>query len=276
MDNCIKKKTVIELTTLLKKAENYVDTAPEGTLKCQERRGKNRAEGKVYYYRQFKDEKTGKFKKEYITKDKEKLARKLAQKAYFLKVIPLLRVGIEKGDKAIIEAQVNSLYDNLPDGRKMLVTPIWLSVEELLRRWNNESYEPYQKYKENKVHESDRGEMMRSKSEKDIANEINKYKDYLDYKYERPLIVKINGYETVFHPDITVINKKTGKIWYWEHAGKMADPGYANDFVYKMNVYMENGIFQGDNLIVTYETSSIPLNIRNMKVIVKRLCEDGI
>ena len=161
--------------------------------------------------------------------------------------------------------------DNLPDSRKVLITPVWISVKEKMRRWNNESSEPYMKYKENLIHETDRGEFVRSKSEKEIANELNYHSNRLDYKYERPLTMINHGHEEIFHPDFTVINRITGNIKYWEHAGRMDDPGYVNHFVGKMNTYIENGIFPGEDLIVTYETSCIPLNKRNIRAWIEQI-----
>ena len=91
------------------------------------------------------------------------------------------------------------------------------------------------------------------------------------YKYERPLEVIIAGHTQTTHPDFTIINIHTGKITYWEHAGRMVDAQYADDFVRKMNTYTENGLFQGNDVIVTYESMNCPLNIHNVKIIVKKL-----
>ena len=46
-----------------------------------------------------------------------------------------------------------------------------------------------------------------------------------------------------------------------------------NEFVQKMNAYIENEIIPGEDVIVTYETMNHPLNIHNVKVLVKRLLE---
>ncbi|CDD66333.1 putative uncharacterized protein [Firmicutes bacterium CAG:882] len=51
----------------------------------------------------------------------------------------------------------------------------------------------------------------------------------------------------------------------------MDDAQYADDFVRKMNTYTENGLFQGNDVILTYESMNCPLNIHNVKIIVKKL-----
>ena len=86
------------------------------------------------------------------------------------------------------------------------MVPIRISVNEKLRIWQNESYEPYQKYKENLKYETDNGETVRSKSEVIIANILAKNNEHLLYKYERPLEVVIAGHTQTIHPDFTIIN----------------------------------------------------------------------
>ena len=53
----------------------------------------------------------------------------------------------------------------------------------------------------------------------------------------------------------------------------MDDPRYSNDFVQKMNLYMENQLFQGEDVVVTYETMTNPLNIHNVKILVQNMIE---
>ena len=210
-------------------------------------------------------------KREYITKQNVQLAVDLAKKAYFQKILPSLQAGIKKGDIEHVKREIDRIYDELSIARRALIKPVWISVKEKLRRWNEEVYVQNSKYRENLIHETDRGEFVRSKSEKEIANELNRRSEMLDYKYERPLSLIVNGRAELFYPDFTVINKMTGKIRYWEHAGKMDDSKYAIHFVDKINIYMENGIFPGEDLIITYEASTIPLNSRYIKKCAERI-----
>lgn len=198
----------------------------------------------------------------------------MAQKGYYAKVKPLIEKklqALETFAQADNDEEFDNVYDMLIQERKQLVVPIRISVNEKLRIWKNESYEPYQKYQENLKYETDNGELVRSKSEVIIANILAKNSEHLLYKYERPLEVMIAGHTQTIHPDFTIINIHTGKITYWEHAGRMDDAKYADDFVKKMNIYTENGLFQGDDVIVTYETMNYPLNIHSVKMVVRRL-----
>ena len=130
------------------------------------------------------------------------------------------------------------------------------------------------KYKENLIYETENGEMVRSKSEVIIANMLRHHKKYLLYKYERPLEVVIDGKVTIIYPDFTILNCITGKIVYWEHAGRMDDVRYTTGFVQKMNIYAKNNIVTGHNLIVTYETMNYPLDIKVVKNLIEMLIND--
>lgn len=255
---------------MLNTIENYFKQAPEGRLKVQNRLGQS------YYYRQYKNVETGEFSKEYISKKDEHLIKALAQKGYYVKIKPLLEHNLHVLVEFINNYDadgVDSVYDTLNDVRKTLVNPIRISVNEELRRWNAEIYEPYNKYPENLRYETENGEMVRSKSEVIIANILYQNRKHLLYKYERPLEVKIAGITQTIHPDFTILNLHTGKICYWEHAGRMDDARYASEFVQKMNLYIANEIIPGEDVIVTYETMNFPLNIHNVKVLVKSLIE---
>ena len=141
-----------------------------------------------------------------------------------------------------------------------------------MKEWDEEIYEPYDAYSEYKIYETDRGEMVRSKSEVIIANILNQYKKHLDYKYERPLKLKDkSGKEIIIHPDFTILNKLSGKIYYYEHVGRLDETRYATDFAKKMELYTMNHIMQGKELLMTYEAAGAPLNVSCVRKIV-RMC----
>ena len=47
---------------------------------------------------------------------------------------------------------------------------------------------------------------------------------------------------------------------YWEHFGMMDDPNYVENAMQKLMLYQQNGIFPGEQLIITFETRKNPLN----------------
>lgn len=90
-----------------------------------------------------------------------------------------------------------------------------------------------------------------------------------DYKEDEIEEIYLNGIGTIY-PDFTFLSPKTGEEIYWEHNGKVDDPGYAKNMVRKILAYENNEIFQGERLILTYETEQTILNTSKIEQLVKR------
>ena len=105
------------------------------------------------------------------------------------------------------------------------------------------------------IHLTKRGELVRSKSEVIVAD--NLFDAGLRDAYERPLT--IDG--ALRFPDFTIEDEDTGITYYWEHCGMLADPGYLRRWKTKLAWYRENGILpyqdgggQRGTLVVTEDT----------------------
>ena len=57
---------------------------------------------------------------------------------------------------------------------------------------------------------------------------------------------------------------------YWEHLGMMDDPSYVEKSLQKITLYEQNGIFPGENLILTYETRKNPMNQKIIRLMIQR------
>lgn len=62
------------------------------------------------------------------------------------------------------------------------------------------------------------------------------------------------------YPDFTFLSLRTGQEIYWEHEGMMDKQEYARSAVRKIELYMKNGIYPGERLILTFETEQSMLN----------------
>lgn len=62
------------------------------------------------------------------------------------------------------------------------------------------------------------------------------------------------------YPDFTFLSPRTGQEIYWEHEGMMDKQEYARSAVRKIELYMKNGIYPGERLILTFETEQSMLN----------------
>lgn len=104
-------------------------------------------------------------------------------------------------------------------------------------------------YPENLIHNTGRGERVRSKSEVIIADTLFHYQ--IEYQYERPLRGKDN---TIQCPDFTVFCFD-GSIILWEHLGLLNNEGYRMNWESKKHWYEMNGFIIGENLFISQDTN---------------------
>ena len=132
------------------------------------------------------------------------------------------------------------------------------------QRWQSMPYRGKLSEEEQTGLFTDKGEKVRSKSEMIIANLLAK--DGVPYRYECPLELKGMG---VIYPDFTVLNIRLRKVFYWEHQGMMDDENYATKAIRREAAYQRNGFYPGDNLILTSETRKNPIDINQIRGIIK-------
>lgn len=113
---------------------------------------------------------------------------------------------------------------------------------------------------------TEKGERVRSKSEKIIADKL--YAMGIPYRYEYPITLA-NG--ICVYPDFTMLKMPERKEVYLEHLGLLDDELYLQLIWRKLNSYGENGIFIGDNLLITFESSRYPLNTKMLEGVLKRM-----
>lgn len=263
----VAKREIIKLENILAQIDVFLNNAPKGCLKWQNKNGK------TYYYHQLKLD-NNKWGREYIKKEELSLANKLAQKHYYALIKPIAKKQLEELEKLVRHYPSDDLeevYDSLCHERKELCEPLSRGVKSQLLQWYEEVFEPTTMHPENLRYETEQGEMVRSKSELIIANILYRNRGDILYKYERPLELICDGQNKTIYPDFTIINIHTGKIKYWEHAGRMDDTHYANEFVKKMNTYTSNGLVHGKDVVWTFETQSNSLDVGVVKKLVKQL-----
>lgn len=247
----------VRLDAIIQKAKEELQSVPEGYLRIS--RGKK----KPRYY-QCLDNRN----EVYISSKNEELPRQLAQKTYNCQVLKKAEVRLKQISKILedySDNEMEELYYSLGDERKKLITPIEPLWEQTVQQWLQMPYQGKEFLENTPVILTNRGMRVRSKSEKNIADYFDQHG--VPYKYECPLYLEGYG---IIYPDFTVMSSKTGKVVYWEHFGKMDDPTYARKTVKKINVYERNGFFQGEGLIMTYETEHSVLNVRTIERLVKQ------
>ena len=246
------------LENIIEKTKTRLDQAPEGRLRL------SKSHNHIQYYCCTEEKKSG----TYISKENEELAKRLAQKSYDEKVLQLANVRlaqIKKLTRDYTDDELDMIYLKEHVERKKLIKPAEPTWEQQLEEWISREYKGKDFQEGTPVILTEKGERVRSKSEKIMADYF--FRHGIQYKYECPIYLK--GIGTVY-PDFTFLSSKTGEEVYWEHNGRVDDPGYARKMVRKLNAYENNGIFPGERLILTYETEQTILNTGKIKQLIDR------
>ena len=255
------KRRYNELLLIKKSKEAALEKVPPGKIRVS-----RTMHGVQYYLRKDTSDKSGR----YVRKNETTLIKQHLQKAYDEKVLKIitaelqgLRILLQKAENAV--NKVRKAYSAYPAEVKKLITPVDVSDEDYIREWMEETYEgkPIPDYLP--FWETKRKERVRSKSELNIANALADRG--IPYKYECPL--QLSNGETVY-PDFTVLNVKKRKVLYWEHRGMMDDKEYSKGAVLRLKELMKEGLFVGEELIITEETSANPLGTNEIDAVIRR------
>lgn len=237
------------LKKIVEKTRKELLTAPEGRLRIS-KDGKS-----LRYY-----ERTDGRNEIYIPRVNKELPKQLAQKTYnqtVLKKAETRLKQIQKMAQDYSDDEIEKIYTSMHEERQRLTVPVEPIWGEKLKAWYEEAYQGKEFREGEAVILTEKGERVRSKSEKILADCF--YRRGILYKYEKPLYLK--GYGTVY-PDFTFLSRKTGQEIYWEHEGMMDKQEYAKTAVRKIECYQMNHIYPGDRLILTFETEQNTLNSR--------------
>lgn len=247
------------LEQILETTQKRAADAPQGYLRIS---GNQKW---VQFYHCMSGEKR---KGKYIPKENQDLVRRLAQKSYDEKIIRLVskRLSqIKKITKDYEDEEIENVYLKEHKKRKKLVQPVEPVWEQRIDEWEHMEYCGKEFREDVPMILTERGERVRSKSEKILADYFSRHQ--IPYKYECPLYLK--GYGTVY-PDFTFLSPRIGQEIYWEHDGRMDDPFYAQKAVRKIYAYEENGIYPGERLILTFETEKTVLDMKLAEKMIHR------
>lgn len=260
-------KKLETIQNVIKTAEKSLKNAPKGNLRIARRKN---SKGKIipqYYVITKKSDTKGR----YLPQSEIATAKKIAQRDYDKKVLELSR----KIEKILSDFLKNLPKDDVEDifadnaERRSLISPYIYSEEELRRIWEAKTYEKKQ-FSENAPEIfTEKGERVRSKSEKIIADKLNAMD--IPYRYEAPLRLKRNSASVTLHPDFTILDAKNGREIIFEHFGMMSDSEYARNAVDKINLYTNNGFYPGSNFFFTMETDTTPLNMKTFEKMLKKI-----
>ena len=252
------EERVNQLQQLKQEKEKALTKVPEGGLRICKHGSRVQ-----FYHRSV----PGDFNGVYIKEKDIELAKQLAQKDYDKKVLSSVEQelhALRKYESCCPKKSAEEIYESLHVERQKIITPIMETDAEYIQKWEQENYHGKEFQEEAPEFYTSKGERVRSKSEIIIADMLGK--EGIPYRYEYPIYLRGIGR---IYPDFTVLRVQTRQEVFWEHLGMMDDPVYLENAIKKIVAYEQNGIFPGDNLILTYETKKNVINQRLIKSMIE-------
>ena len=203
----------------------------------------------------------------YIPKSQMKVIKKIAQDNYDEKVYKRLVKEIKLVEEFLANyknTKTANVYLRMKIERQKLITPLTLQDEDFIEKWQSEEYHHKSFVTGAPEHYTGKNERVRSKSEVIIADTLAQAG--IPYKYEKPVLLG----DIYVHPDFCCLNIHTREEIFWEHFGMMDDSTYSQNACQKLHAYQEHGYYLGQNLIITWETSEIPFNKEDARLIVEK------
>ncbi len=245
------------INNMISRIDNKIRLYPAGRLRI------NRRSYGIYYY--LVDDTTDMNGRPLKDLDQQ-LISDLMQKQYLTNVLKTAikeRDYLEKLIKRYPAELPEDVYGKLCQERKDRVKPIVIPEEEFIKEWQDRPFET-KGIKDGLVRFTTmKGEEVRSKSEKIIADYL--LANNIPYKYECPL--KLPG--GIIHPDFTILRVSDRKEIYHEHLGMMDKADYTGDQPRRFNMYVDGGIMPGDRLFMSFESNDYPLDIKVIDKIAK-------
>lgn len=239
LDYYVSRKARLE--EMLGQYEKDLKEFPEGTLVLYNNGAK--------WYQQTKAD-DGKFNRKYISRKEFAFASKLAEKAFLEDSIRDIKNEIT-AINAYLRVRKTCKLEKIISPN----SPYLQFLKQKYKWISDEEYETNPAHPEALIVKAPKGQFVRSKSEAIIAHAL--YEHNLQYKYECAQTI---GDYTIY-PDFTILHPTTRKTYIWEHFGLADSPSYQNTMCNKIRSYLSCNYVPGHNLILTYETSSSPLDI---------------
>ena len=150
-----------KLEMICSKVENELKSVPKGNLRISK-------DKKIRYYHCVEDNEGT-----YISKIDSELPKLLAQKKYNQSVLKKAKARlrqIERITRDYSDDEIEKIYTSMHTQRQLLVTPIEPIWEKELARWYDSEYHGKEFYEGTAEIVTEKGERVRSKSEKILAD----------------------------------------------------------------------------------------------------------
>lgn len=250
----ITKQNIIEENKMIGTYTRLIKTLPEGRLTAKHISGKN------YYYYTLPGEK----QQIYISVRNNELTEALQNRGYAEEALRRLKKNVQAQKRMLKQYRNWNSEDILKGLGKAYRMPM------AVYNTHASEYDSAMQYKtEGLIHYTSSGIKVRSKSEAVITEKLEE--NNVKFQYEKPLyLYDANGEMQIRYPDFTIYTKDGRKV-FWEHFGMMMNSGYRNAAYRKLELYYDNGIIPGSNLIITEDGKNGALDTAAISKIVRGL-----
>ncbi len=259
------EKCLYETEKLLDSIKVSLKKAPKGRMRSEMAKGK---------YPQFYEIlKKGDAKGRFMRKEEIDKIKAYAQKEYDIRML----TETEKVKKKLIglianweEIERHNFYSlaevvtKLSVAKQSYVTPYIMAEDDYIATWMQSFDTEKNSYPIEKGYITERGELVRSKSEKMIADKL--YLRGIPYVYEARILLGNN----IFFPDFAALNARTRQTFYLEHFGMMDTPEYCRNALEKIEKYDELGLVLGENFIASFESELKGINMEQIDRAIER------
>ena len=198
----------------------------------------------------------------YLSGDKQKLIRSIAQKEYDRGALRSAQKELQMLLRYLrfsSHDSINKWYDRIPAGKRAWIKPAYPSDEECIRAFYAAEQTMFNPVEIKGDFYTEKGEHVRSKSEVMVAAAL--IKANIPYRYEFPLTLS-GG--TVIYPDFTILDMRDRKTVYFEHFGMMDDKEYHDGALARIEEYKKLGYLPGKQLLMTFESKRKPLGTKEI------------
>ncbi len=203
----------------------------------------------------------------YIKEKDIGIAKDMAKVEYYEKLLEEIEKELEVLEKAVgwEDSIYLSVLKRMTEAKQNLLDCPFKSDDEYIISWLQQEYEHKEFRDGSPEYYTKKGVRVRSKTEVIISDILSE--NGVPYLYEKPLKLK----RGVIHPDFTLLNIRDRREVYWEHFGMMEDIEYRDNVFIRIRSYENNGLYQGESTIWTFESSKHSVNIKDIRDMVKSL-----
>lgn len=238
------KAEILRTNKLITTGTRSLQDAPKGYLTVR-----NRKSGQSYYWTYYEGHGKARQQKQVNISNNPEFILRLTNKMINTIILANCQHNLPFLVQLLEEYQSISADEIIADCARKYEDVMNRRKEQQIERWLAAPYEKAPFNPDRHVHETDCGELVRSKSEQILANTL--FALNIPFHYEERFHYSTGNIGRVF-PDFTIM-LPDGRFLYWEHLGLLSNQDYCYHNADKLHIYQLNGLVISKDLILTMD-----------------------